>query len=361
MGLSSKRDVRCTITASAFLTILAANVWAVTRMAGTAQSFHPSISYARAAQTNPRTPTPLERTRQGGSTRAAGARSGRQPALGASRLALRAPADVRFREVPGRGLLVKTWINGAGPYGFAVDTGAGATIISSHVAREARVGLVAGRAVDLSGLSGARGSAREAFVDSIALGESSNLLPARGAAVVADSLPPDLDGVIDPTESYYPLGYVIDFPAGCLRSFDPRTAPLRRANAPPDGDVVAWLMDGDTRRPFVMLEGGRRALLDTGSGFGLALTPEAAGALGVLRDARSGRAGDVRDLGRGRIDSRRIGPSTVRLGALVLRGIPTDLLAGVRADAPILLGRDALRPFEIAFDPVSRLIRFAPY
>src|SRR3954463_11736224 len=44
------------------------------------------------------------------------------------------PSPIRFREVSGRGLLVSAWVNGAGPYTFAVDTGAGATILSRPVA-----------------------------------------------------------------------------------------------------------------------------------------------------------------------------------------------------------------------------------
>ena len=51
----------------------------------------------------------------------------------------RLPSPVGFREDGGRGLLVRAWVNGAGPYTFAVDTGAGATIISPRVAGEARV------------------------------------------------------------------------------------------------------------------------------------------------------------------------------------------------------------------------------
>src|SRR5437762_3528378 len=51
------------------------------------------------------------------------------------------PAPVRFREEPGRGLLVRAWVNGAGPYTFALDTGAGGTIISERVAAEAKVGI----------------------------------------------------------------------------------------------------------------------------------------------------------------------------------------------------------------------------
>jgi hypothetical protein len=267
---------------------------------------------------------------------------------------------VRFREVAGRGLIIKAWINDEGPFDFAVDTGAGSTILSTRVAQAARVAIASNSNVNLSGLSGARGSAHEASLRSIAIGEPRNYLPARGSIIVADSLPMDIDGILDPSETFYPLGYVLDFRDEVLRAFDPRVEPLSRNNVPADGDVVAWLTDGATRRPFVSLEGGRRALIDTGSGLGLGVTPEAARALGVFGARGRGREGDVRDLGRGRVGASRVEPATVRVGALVLRGVPTDLLNGASDAAPIILGRDALRPFELTFDPVNRLIRFAP-
>ena len=270
------------------------------------------------------------------------------------------PAPARFREVGGRGLLVRTWVNGSGPYDFAIDTGAGATIISRQVAAEARVAVSTGSPVRLSGLSGRRGAvAREATLRSLAVGDAGNLLPARGLFIVADSLPEDLDGVLDPTECFQPLGYVINFTAETLRAFDPRETPLRLSDRPPDGAVVAWLTEGGSRRPFVMLGEGRRALVDTGSGFGLAVTEQAARSLGLL-SARGRRREGVLDLGRGQVDAKRIQPATVHVGPLALRGVPTDLLAGASPDAPVLLGRDALRPFELTFDPVNRLIRFAP-
>lgn len=270
------------------------------------------------------------------------------------------PAPVRFREVSGRGLIVRAWVNDEGPFDFAVDTGAGSTILSPRVAQAARVGVLEGRTVNLSGLSGVRGSAREASVRSLAIGDPRNYLPARGSIIVADSLPPDLDGVLDPSETFYPLGYAIDFREELLRAFDPRVEPLSRRDVPADGDVVAWLTDGASRRPFVALEGGRRALIDTGSGLGLGLTPEAARALGLFGARAGGREGEVRDLGRGQVGASRVEPATVRVGALVLRRVPTDLLKGASAAAPVILGRDALRPFELTFDPLNHLIRFAP-
>ncbi len=271
------------------------------------------------------------------------------------------PAPARFREVEGRGLLVKVWVNNSGPYNFAIDTGAGATIISRQVAAEARVALAGGRSVTLSGLSGVQGAqGREAAPGRLAIGTPENLLPGNGLAIVTDALPSDLDGVLDPTESYWPLGYTINLPGEIISAFNPRATPLRRAmDVPPGGAIVQWLFDGSSRRPFVSLDVGRRALLDTGSGFGLAISETAARAFGITSIRGRERAG-VRDLGRGNISARRVAPVTIQIGPLVLRRIPTDLLSGAASGAPVLLGRDALRPFEISFDPVSRLIRLRP-
>ena len=270
------------------------------------------------------------------------------------------PSVVRFREVQGRGLLTRVWVNGAGEYTFAIDTGAGATLLSGRVAREAGVALKGSR-LSLGGLSGAgAASGQEAVLRSLAIGESDNLLPARGLFIVTDRLPPGIDGVLDPTEAYWPLGYTIDLPNNELSAFDPRSTPLRRTNVPPGGTIVPWISDARSRRPFVMLNGTRRALLDTGSEFGLALSEQEARIIGVIHDG-SGRSRDgVRDIGGGQVNARRIAPATVNIGALVLRGVPTDLLAGAHAGAPILLGRDALQPFRLTFDPLNRLIRIAP-
>jgi predicted aspartyl protease len=270
------------------------------------------------------------------------------------------PAVVRFRDVDGQGLMTRVWINGVGEFNFVIDTGAGATLLSEQVAREAQVALKGSR-VALGGLSGSgMASGREAVLRRLAVGESDNFLPARGLCIVTDRLPPGVDGVLDPTEAYWPLGYTIDLPHNELSAFDPRTTPLRRDDAPPGGTVVSWIFAAGSRRPFVMLNGARRALLDTGSDFGLALSAEEARIIGVI-PAGGGRARDgVRDIGGGQVAARRIAPATVSIGSLVLRGVPTDLLVNAHAGAPILLGRDALQPFELTFDPLNRLIRIAP-
>ncbi|HKR02039.1 MAG TPA: aspartyl protease family protein [Pyrinomonadaceae bacterium] len=271
------------------------------------------------------------------------------------------PRTVRFQEVRGRGLLVSVWVNGSGPYTFAVDTGAGATIISRRVAGEARIVESGKRPVMMGGLSGAGSVAgHEATVRTLAVGDQQNYLPSKGLIIITERLAPGVDGVLDPVEAYWPLGFEMDMVRGDISAFDARQLPIRRApNLPPDVAIVSWLMDGQSRRPFVMLGGGKRALLDTGSEFGLAVTEDAARVLGIA-PGRGRDRGDVRDLAGGSIQAHRLSPSTIRIGELVLRGIPTDLLLNARAGSPVLLGRDALRPFRLAFDPLNRLIRIVP-
>jgi predicted aspartyl protease len=272
------------------------------------------------------------------------------------------PNVVRFREVAGRGLLLDAWINDAGPYVFALDTGAGATIISERVAREARIAIYRNRTTSISGLSGVNNFAgQEASARSIAIGDLNNKLPAKGLVVVTGGLPLDVDGVLDPTEAYAPLGYVIDMPRNEISAFDPRTAPLRIGDVQAGGAIVAWLFDAGSRRPYITLTpGGGRALLDTGSSFGLGVSENAARALAIIVDAGRENISGVQDLGGGTISARRINPATVHIGSLVLQKVPTDLISGANSAAPILLGRDALRPFRLTFDPLNRLIEFAP-
>ena len=274
--------------------------------------------------------------------------------------AVRLPRVARLRESSGRGLMVSTWINGVGVYSFAVDTGAGATIISERVAREARVEFRGGRVTVMSGMSGAGSAAgREARLRTLAIGDANNLLPSQSTVVVIGGLPPDVDGVLDPTEGFWPLGYSIDMRRGEISSFDPRTTPLRMGDAPAGGAVVQWVFERGSRRPFVMLDGRNRALLDTGSEFGLAVSESAAGSVGIRGTVGRDRDG-VRDIAGGRITARRVAPTTVQIGSLILRGVPTDVLSGVLDGSPILLGRDALQPFYLSFDPLHRLILITP-
>lgn len=263
--------------------------------------------------------------------------------------------SARFRLDKGLGLLVETWINGTGPYIFSIDTGAGMNLVSERVVREAGLPVQTTRTTMLGGLTGARGSSnRAAVIDRIALGGSSNLLPSRQTALVV-SLPATIDGILDPTTAFAPNGYSIDLPNRIIQSFD---GSLQGRRPPPGGAIVVWVRRGDGSRPFIKLQDGRTALVDTGSGFGLAVSGRDA----VIIGGANGRSASVitKDIGGGSISSRRVAPTTVSIGELELRGVPTDILFGVEAKAPVILGRDALSPFKITFDARRRLIEFEP-
>src|SRR5207237_5031795 len=180
-----------------------------------------------------------------------------------------------------------------------------------------------------------------------------NFLAAKWLVMIASGLPRCIDGVLDPTEAFAPLGYVIDLPRRELSACDARELPLKLTAQPADGAVVQWLREGHGRRPFVQLDNGERALLDTGSNFGLAIRAQEPG---------NERVSDysVRDVGGGRVSARRTRPSTVAVGSLTLRNIPTDVISGAEVEAPVLLGLSALRPFRMRFDPVHHLIEIAP-
>jgi len=261
------------------------------------------------------------------------------------------PHSVTFREVRGRGLLVSAWINSTGPFTFAIDTGAGITIISPRVAAEAAVPVREGPSV--AGLSGATASAREGTVQTIALGTSQNRLPARTQVIVSNGLPRDLDGLLDPSEMFGQLGYSIDIPHQELSFFDPRESALSVRSQPAGGAVVSWQQQGNTRRPFVTLSTGEQALIDTGSSLGLAVRDSGP-------PSSASRSSAVHDVGGGSVSAHRVAPRTVSIGSLVLRNVPTDVISGATSDAPILLGLTALHPFRLRFDPLHRLIEIAP-
>ena len=262
------------------------------------------------------------------------------------------PRPVTFQEVRGRGLLVSTWINSRGPFNFAVDTGAGITVISPRVASMAGVAIQAGPGPQIAGLSGAVVSAQAGTAQTIAVGDSQNSLPGRTNLIISSGLPPNLDGLLDPNDAFGSLGYTIDIPQRQLSFFDPRESPLSPRSQPRDGAVVAWHEQGGNHRPFVTLSTGEQALLDTGSSLGLGVhDPNPAPVYS--------RSSAVHDVG-GSVSTRRVAPRTVSIGALELRGVPTDMISGAASDAPVLLGLNALRPFRLRFDPLHRLIEIAP-
>jgi len=259
---------------------------------------------------------------------------------------------VRLREVRGRGLLADVWVNSVGPFLFAVDTGAGVTLVSPRLASAARLDVRSDRSRSIAGLSGRGTTAHDANVQSLAVGDRTNFVPGTRSVVVTAGLPNDIDGVLDPTEAFSPFGYIIDIPRLELSTFDSRAMPLRLEDQPREGAVVRWLRQGSSHRPFVELDNGDRALIDTGSSLGLGIRSNS--------ESDRGRASYARDIGGGRVSTQRVRPMTVAIGALELKNIPTDVISGAEAGSPTLLGLSALRPFRLVFDPVNRLIEIAP-
>jgi hypothetical protein len=251
------------------------------------------------------------------------------------------------------GLVANAWINGEGPFAFAIDTGAGVSLISRSVVDRARLRVNKSRRTLVGGLSTSPiASNQEASLSGLSLGTPGNRINTKAVAAVVANLPGSIDGILDPTDVFSPLGYSVDLPNRRLSVFDSSSQGLRLNQVPRDGAVVRWV---GKERPFVRLSDGRLALVDTGSGFGLALTD------GRVVGRRSHADVENRhDLGGGRVQSQEIEPQRVSIGALVLNGVPSDVLTGVAPGTPNILGRRALFPFKITFDPVARLISFEP-
>ena len=262
-------------------------------------------------------------------------------------------APIRLRDERDGGLLATGWINGAGPFVFAIDTGAGVSLVSRNVVAQARIGVTRSRRPLVGGLSTSPiSSNEEASISGLALGKRDNSIPGSFNAAVVANLPGSIDGILDPTDVFAPFGFSVDLPNRQLWVFDSTAPRLRLTDVPPDGAVVRWVREAGSHRPFVRFEDGRLALLDTGSSFGLALNSS--------KYVGSARAHTTHDLGGGRVQSYEVEPQKVSIGSLVLNGVPTDVLTGVAPGTPIILGRRALFPFRITFDPAARLISFEP-
>jgi hypothetical protein len=263
------------------------------------------------------------------------------------------PRPVRFEDDRNSGLLTDVWINGAGPYSFAIDTGSGITIISKRVAAEARLSIQTARRSLVGGLSGGTITSRgETQLTKLAVGGPTNLMPSTSMAAVVDRLPGSIDGILDPVDAFKPFGFSVDFPNRTITAFDPAQYGLKGSAAPRDGALVRWVREPGSHKPFVKLSDGRLALIDTGSGFGFAFN----GNQGPIRE---GSVRNVSDLGGG-VRSQKMAPATISIGELELRNVPTDMLLGASADTPGILGRRALSPFKLTFDPVARLIAIEP-
>lgn len=257
-------------------------------------------------------------------------------------------APIRLKDERERGLLAQGWINGAGPFVFVIDTGAGVSLISRNVAAQTRLAVTKSRRKLVGGLSTSPiASNEETRIAGLALGQRDNNVRGSFTAAVVANLPGSIDGILDPTDVFRPHGYSVDIPNRELRVFDTSAQRLRVTDVPKDGAVVRWVGND---RPFVRLSDGRLALIDTGSILGFALN----------EPGRVVGSNHINELGGGSIQTRRVEPQTVSIGTLVLNKVPTEMLTGVAPGTPIILGRGALFPFKITFDPASRLIAFEP-
>ena len=261
---------------------------------------------------------------------------------------------IRFRE-DHAGLVVTGWINGAGPFTFAIDTGAGASLITDRVVSRSKLAVSKSRRPLVGGLTSVViKSDQEARASSVALGNINNAVPGRPLLAIVSTLPSGIDGILDPSDLFGSMAYSIDLPSKQLLVFDAKENGLDLSRVPKDGAVVRWVQQGGSGQPFVRLGDGRLTLIDTGSSLGLALN-DSGRASGSNHSQRV-----VSDLGGAAVQSRSLAPTTVSIGALVLEGVPTDLLIGVPVGTPVILGRRALYPFKITFDPKARLIAFEP-
>src|SRR5467141_258714 len=139
----------------------------------------------------------------------------------------RIPLPANFRDVGDRGLIVSTWINGAGPFEFSIDTGVGITLISDRVTALANVSSEHGSAVPIGGLSGRyQATGREVLLTKLALESMDNSVPGSVKALVTHDLPPGIDGILEPSDAFRPLGFTIDMRTKELSAFDPIVAPL---------------------------------------------------------------------------------------------------------------------------------------
>ena len=258
------------------------------------------------------------------------------------------PAPVIWQE-DRRGLCVTAWVNDAGPFTFVLDTGAGLTLVSPRTAARAGV-RETGRVLRIQGTGDDAGHVQQLVTaQTLALGQRDNRLPRVGRMAVVETLPPDVDGILDPTEVFADIGYELDFPNRML-------APLTLQPGQ-GGTVVRWLPEATGRRPFVQLNGREPALIDTGSGLGLAIPASKAVAFGIRPEVPVA-ARRLRDITGSTFHVTRVSPVSVWLEQLHLERIPTDLLHGTAPATPLLLGRDALRPFRIAFDMRRRSLTF---
>ena len=115
-------------------------------------------------------------------------------------------------------------------------------------------------------------SNQETRISKLALGNRDNTISSIVVAAVVPILPGSVDGILDPTQVFGSLSYSIDLPRQQLVVFDSGKGNLKSSTSSTEGVVVPWIKVGTSHRPYVRLDNGQLALIDTGSGFGLAFS-----------------------------------------------------------------------------------------
>src|SRR6185295_3027403 len=122
-------------------------------------------------------------------------------------------APIRLKDERERGLLAQGWINGAGPFVFVIDTGAGVSLISRNVAAQTRLAVTKSRRSLVGGFSTSPiASNEETRIAGLALGQRDNNVRGSFTAAVVANLPGLIDGILDPTDVFRPYGYSVDIP-----------------------------------------------------------------------------------------------------------------------------------------------------
>src|SRR6185295_5816501 len=110
---------------------------------------------------------------------------------------------LRLKQSSGRGLLLDVWIRGSGPFTFAVDTGAGVTLVSRSVINRAQLKTHPATKPLAGGLSaGSITSNQSTSIEQIAIGRRDNQLRSAFTGAVVESLPAGVDGILDPTSAF---------------------------------------------------------------------------------------------------------------------------------------------------------------
>jgi predicted aspartyl protease len=257
-------------------------------------------------------------------------------------------ASVPMEPLPGHRAAVRVMVNGAGPFLFAVETGASMVTITERAAREAH--LVASQADSATTRHWPGGvAARRLVADSLRIGDA----VFRGQPmVVGPELLAGVDGLLG-LPLYSELLLTIDYPSKRLE--------LARGSLPPlDGREVLPMLDLNRLTGIAISIGGKEVdgVIDTQGGTDIQVPPELGSTLpfvaplAVVGQARIGVSEPV-PVSAGRL------AGDVTFGAFAItRPIVHVAVAPTEVSHPAILGTEVLRHFRVTLDQVNRRVRF---